>query len=541
LTKTLYLYLSRDLGRVAALALVAFTLILTVFAIIEPLRREGLATEQVLALIAYTVPVMISLTLPIAALLAATIVYGRFSQDNELMACTASGVSTLSLLRPALVLGGIVTVITLLLNNFIAPKMAEMAETAVKANIKNIAYNQLRSKGYLKTRRYIIHADYADPDANIMYGVVAADIHKPHRVQVFAFRQASVFFNRYGKETYLLADPVVDPVGPLSNEGGKLQVYSSEARVPLDDPLPNPIRDEPAWYDWKQLLETLADPSRNYAINEEVKSIQRAICFDRMYREIASTVEVGKPYTRLVNKQGEMFEIRAPKASVTDTEVDLQSDTAGGRRRPVVMTVRRGQEVIETSTADECLVRASYYRRVFSVEIELTGHVMQRIGGDATSAPQQKTKLYPVRVELPKDLMSSAQKITLEEMCNRPESVTPSKSIQKRIDTLRRHKIRKLIGKIKAEMHSRIGYGLSCFLLVAMGAALGLLFRGGQIISAFAISVAPAAVVIVMVIMGKEMIRNPEVPMAAGLACIWSGIALLLVGDVVVYMRLMRK
>ena len=58
---------------------------------------------------------MVSLTLPIAALFAATIIYGRFSQDNELMACRASGICTLSLLRPAVWLGVVVSIVTRIL------------------------------------------------------------------------------------------------------------------------------------------------------------------------------------------------------------------------------------------------------------------------------------------------------------------------------------------------------------------------------------------------------------------------------------------
>ena len=102
-TKTLHRYLGIELARVTGLALVAFTLVLTVFAIIEPLRKEGLSGSQAMVLFVFTVPILLSLTLPIAALFAASIVYGRFSQDNELLASRASGISTLTLLRPAVV------------------------------------------------------------------------------------------------------------------------------------------------------------------------------------------------------------------------------------------------------------------------------------------------------------------------------------------------------------------------------------------------------------------------------------------------------
>ena len=101
--------------------------------------------------------------------------------------------------------------------------------------------------------------------------------------------------------------------------------------------------------------------------------------------------------------------------------------------------------------------------------------------------------------------------------------------------------ILKLRGRIKAEMHGRIAYSLSCCLMVAMGAALGLIFRGGQVLTAFAVSVLPAAIVVVLVAMGQELVANPGVNPGVGFAAIWSGLGLLLVGDVYLYLRLMRR
>jgi hypothetical protein len=77
--------------------------------------------------------------------------------------------------------------------------------------------------------------------------------------------------------------------------------------------------------------------------------------------------------------------------------------------------------------------------------------------------------------------------------------------------------------------------------MVAMGAALGLMFRGGQLLSAFVLSVVPAAVVIILVVMGKQIMGNPGVARAYGLLSIWGGIAALLVGDIGLLVRLARK
>ena len=77
--------------------------------------------------------------------------------------------------------------------------------------------------------------------------------------------------------------------------------------------------------------------------------------------------------------------------------------------------------------------------------------------------------------------------------------------------------------------------------MVALGAALGVIFRGGQLISAFALSVAPATVIIVLILMGKEMVRNPDSSFEWGLVSIWAGLVVLLVANVFVYGRLVRR
>ena len=64
---------------------------------------------------------------------------------------------------------------------------------------------------------------------------------------------------------------------------------------------------------------------------------------------------------------------------------------------------------------------------------------------------------------------------------------------------------------------------------------------GGQVLSAFAISVAPAVVAYVMVIMGEQMVTNPKVDPSMGLAAIWSGDILLILGNLYLYGRVMRR
>jgi len=53
--------------------------------------------------------------LPVAALFATTMVYGRLAADNELTACRAAGISFFAIAWPALVLGFTVALSSLFL------------------------------------------------------------------------------------------------------------------------------------------------------------------------------------------------------------------------------------------------------------------------------------------------------------------------------------------------------------------------------------------------------------------------------------------
>ena len=46
---------------------------------------------------------------------------------------------------------------------------------------------------------------------------------------------------------------------------------------------------------------------------------------------------------------------------------------------------------------------------------------------------------------------------------------------------------------------------------------------------------------IIMMLMGKQMVRNRDVPTHLGLIAIWGGVAILLAADTVIYHRLARK
>jgi hypothetical protein len=84
---------------------------------------------------------------------------------------------------------------------------------------------------------------------------------------------------------------------------------------------------------------------------------------------------------------------------------------------------------------------------------------------------------------------------------------------------------------IVSEMHGRMAFALSCLILVMVGCALGMMFRSGNFLTAFAISFVPALLSITLIIAGQQTCgnipwqRGPnwENPLNMGVALIWSG------------------
>jgi len=552
LLRTLHVYVGRELARVTLLAVVALTLIMTVFAVIEPLRKRGLATEQVLALIAYTMPVMLSLTLPIAALFAATMVYGRFSQDNELLACRASGIATFALLRPALILGLAVTAVTLWLNNSVTPGLAEGADRAVKANIEGFFYQQLRTQGYLDRDRRIIHATRTYPKQGVLEGVVAVDARDPNNVHVIVVRQARILFRNDRGETFIAINKLKD-VAVLRSGRPSSASEDDPPSPPKEIRVPSTLKEEPRWYSWGRLLSTLRHPAENRDIQRALESIRHDIAGEMLAKEVVAAVRERNIY-RGLGGQTKTVVLTAGAARVVKGAAQLEAGPGeDGNRIPVRAVVTEPGSIQEIES-DIAIVKANWWpvMDVFVVSVEFSGNTRTRVRGetpDANDGPgpapgSEWVTRDAVKVgglKMPKSVRRAIDDISLDDVLTDPRQFTQDSDILDRAAGLRSHDIKKLTGKILGEMHGRVAYGASCFLLVVLGASLGILFRGGQILSAFALSVIPAAIVVIMVLMGKQMLGNPGVPRISGLAAIWGGILLLVLANGYMHVFRLRK
>ncbi|MCY2930013.1 MAG: LptF/LptG family permease [Planctomycetota bacterium] len=571
MTRTLHRYITREFLRVMLLALLAFTLIVTVFAIIEPLRKRGLDFSGAAVLFALTLPSVVSLTLPIATLFAATIVYGRFSQDNEYLASRASGLSTIRVLAPALAIGLIVTVISLVLNNWITPVMVNLARGPLTENIENIVFGQLQRRGFIKMKDYVIHADTVRLVERRLEGVVVIAEPPQGRGQttIIAARTASPHFTEQNKQNYVTLE--LEGASILRGQTDQIkQEYIQPQTFPLEQAAE---REDLSWYNLGELLEFLHDPAKSKSIQREVDRARRQLVAGDLAKDMAAAIDKSGQYDRLVDNDGATYTIIAGGTKI-DAKGGVALLPAPGEKpgEPKMVRVRRvpkpagpdqPAESAETIVAPYGEVTSEWQAwsspkmfvsamrgnpegaGVYLVRIELYGDATTAATVTADDRLNQSSHLPRwTRGELymPPEILANIKKPDLAEL----RRLAPDKAMQKSLDNISKRQIPVYKARVLAEINLRAAYGFSCLGMVAMGAALGLWFRGGQLISAFALTLVPAVLVISLAVLGKELLRNAKLAtapggVATGLSIMWSGSAALLVGCLILYAWLTRK
>ena len=142
-------------------------------------------------------------------------------------------------------------------------------------------------------------------------------------------------------------------------------------------------------------------------------------------------------------------------------------------------------------------------------------------------AKQVKTEDGSLRVE------------TLVTVLPELSGLQPSQNLRSLESKLNRE-IRRALVRIKAEIHTRLVFGTGCIPMILIGIGLGIIKRGGHLLSAFGASCIPAAVLIVCIMSGKNLIKSHGSQAITGVALMWAGLVFLVFLVFVIYQRLLK-
>ena len=93
--------------------------------------------------------------------------------------------------------------------------------------------------------------------------------------------------------------------------------------------------------------------------------------------------------------------------------------------------------------------------------------------------------------------------------------------------------------EVLGEIHFRSAYSVSAVAVILIGAMLGIILRGGQVLTAFGISCVPTAVVVIASIVGRNMANQPGGAPGA-LAVMWGTTILAYIAVGVIASRVLR-
>ena len=138
-----------ELLKVFFLAWIALTGIILLAGVISEAMKNDFGPAQIAAIIPLLLPSLIPYTVPTTTLFATCIIYGRLSADNEILALKAAGTHIIHIVWPAMFLGTVAGVVTMVCFLDLIPYTGYLLRNQVISDVEELMYAMLRKDGAL--------------------------------------------------------------------------------------------------------------------------------------------------------------------------------------------------------------------------------------------------------------------------------------------------------------------------------------------------------------------------------------------------------
>ena len=536
---TLHRYIFRELLKVFVLASLALTVILSLGSILRPVQEYGVGPRQVVAIMLYFLPITLTFVLPMAALFAGALVYGRFAGDNELDACRASGISLLTLVYPGLMLAIVVAIANLVLSFYVMPVFVHRAEMSLKADAKQILFRNVQRRPYYKLPpdgRYLIYADEANLQDNTLSGVIVTEVKNDKIEKIIAAQKAKVSFNPSERfqEVQITAFKT-DQMG----SGDETWFYAEWLSVTSE--FGSLLSDDIKFKKIDEMKVIKSDLMQFYPIAKSARETFAQLTVELLAQDIANKMAGNTGGFYRLHSGEKLVEFTCNNVVAAEKKVELSGDVV----------------VIESDVAGEDAAKGRC-----SLRVAEDGKVILYLEGDEL-APTLTMDIYNAKVEQSGDLKmrhiirglvlpQAVEAVTtglrtedgglvIEGLTQRLSALRkePSREFKVLQSKLQRE-MQKTLAQIGAEIQSRLVFGIGCVPMILIGISLGIIKKGGHLLSAFGASCVPAGVLIVCIMSGKDIAKNLGSQSISGVAVMWAGLAVLSLFAIEIYRRLLR-
>jgi lipopolysaccharide export LptBFGC system permease protein LptF len=507
--------------------------------ILRPVQEFGVGPGQVLRLMIYFLPVTLTFVLPMAALFATTLVYGRLANDNELDACRASGISILTLVYPGFILAVIVATANLLLSFYVMPAFIHQAENSLKNDARQILFRNIQRKGYYSLPpdgRCRIYADNADMQNNVLSGVVAVDMAPNGSIKrIITAETAKVVFDPHQN----INDVHVNAHNACQIAPGEDTAFFAE-HLSLTTEFGALLGDNIQFKKIDQMKQIRRNPMLFEPVDRLARQLYAMFTAELLAQQIndAFSSPAKTPFKLFSDRQ--VVEFSAKSCSIRDEECLILADDVTITERPV-----SGDTPPRTMRCQKAFINIEGDEMAPTLTLDI-----QNAKWTSPDPQNPQTEENIIARQIIRGLVMPAavtDNFKTDDILSEisPKAISaalhdgPDKRLLAIQDQLQK-RIRRTFTAISAEMNSRLVFGVGCVTLIMIGIGLGIVLKGGHLLTAFAASAAPALVFISCIIMGKNIAENPSSRVIFGVPMMWAGLIILSLLGLELYRRLLR-
>ncbi|MEX0775860.1 MAG: LptF/LptG family permease [Phycisphaeraceae bacterium] len=555
--RTLYFYILKETLKLLLIAATVLVVLISTAAAIKPLTDGLLAPASMMKFVLYTAPTMLQFALPFAAAFATTLFFSRMVSDNEVTACSASGMSYFTILFPILALGVALLFGLYGFSNHVVPRFNQAAASMVERDLIRMLVTEIQRGQSKKIGKLLVYADDAeerDPtEAEKAALRQQGSTLEPYRVIMLnkvavsalgdagqtrkeaTSQRANIFLYQDGSSklaSFYLEQPVI--YDPVSNDLFQSRDLTFVQRIE------SPLSDKPQFLSSTALAELRGNMERSDAVRREKDELVRLLARENLLRHIEAQLGAGKAVV-LLDPTDDRYLIAPAVVKRTGRGLELTGIDGG----LVQIEARHGREVYRKITSPQVVITSRQDEFALEPRAVIELHQAQvrdpRVERRGEARPAEHVKLDLPPMHWPNTIVGGLAAMPGGALLALARSeYAQDRGVQQGaarfsgvLDHLRRD--------ILAQVHQRASSAFTCMFVLLLGALLPMVLRHKPALVVYFWSFLLTLGVVIINQSGQTMCNNLDYNQYWGVTIIWAGNLLLIAAIVMGYMKVVRN
>ena len=555
--RTLNRYFGRELLRGFALTAITLTMLVVMGGGLSSVfKSQGIGAGEIFNIFLYLIPIALILMLPLAALFAGTITYGRAAADNEILACRAAGVNVHKLLVPPLVMGLLISAVWIWGLNFFIPSMLWKVEDISRRDIPGIVANRLLRGKPLSYANFTITAKECDKiDAGAideefvdkylflhLAGVSFMEMNNERLVRVGTANRTIIQFDN-SQRTPQIKVKLQDG---RSFDADRNQYFEFEEQVLGPIEIPIPIKRKIRFEKLFKLLEFNQDPLKIPEVQDLMHGMRKEL---KVYFLARKTNDIILPTGKIEYVDQE----NQTRIKIEAEAVDINQDDGRISLKGVKATVWKNGEIDGTHYLAE-FARIELQDSAIDYQPDVVITLEENVRITPANAPANARIIRKPSETLPrvpfKDqpeiagayhrfIENDIQTIFDRDYEGRADSLQLFAKQKKRQRNLA-NKHAQYQSEILGEIHFRASISITWIAVIIIGALLGIILRSGQALVAFFISCIPCLFMLIVALVARNQFDKPD-RLLMTLGLLWANPVILYSAAWIIGTRYLRR